>query len=235
VTPVGASAISPCTQTGATPANRAAWGTTLDLGGVPKQIMKAGGRGYGHAESWSQSDLISVVTDGMTLRAALLASSVASSSIARGATGTVETAQPPVDAEAPTTRGPEMEPADWTRLRDHLLAVLLARDAHHDRSDDDLRSAIDALAKDTVAHYPSCFLRKADGTVAPGVGLADAYKLRLGRLWEPLPRDAMRKGLALLPRIIGSEPVALAEVTSRLAEAANGELTQAQGADGPTR
>jgi hypothetical protein len=210
--------------------------------------MKAGGRGYGHAESWSQSDLISVVTDGMTLRAALLASSVASSSIARGATGTVETAQPPVDAEAPTTRGPEMEPADWTRLRDHLLAVLLARDAHHDRSDDDLRSAIDALAKDTagtelppvrvadiVAHYPSCFLRKADGTVAPGVGLADAYKLRLGRLWEPLPRDAMRKGLALLPRIIGSEPVALAEVTSRLAEAANGELTQAQGADGPTR
>jgi len=37
----------------------------------------------------------------------------------------------------------------------------------------------------------------------------------------------MRRGLALLPKIVGDEPVVIADVTSRLAEAANGELTQA--------
>jgi hypothetical protein len=195
----------------------------------------------------AQSDLIAVRTEGTDLWATLSGKPARAPALGGQAPVTAPPAEPPkpgagpvASPEEPKVREPVIERADWTRLRDHLLSVLLAPDARPHASDDDLRSAMDSLAKRTsgtalasvgtqeiVAHYPACFTRAADGTVAPAVGLVDAYKLRLGRVWEPLPRDVMRRGLALLPKIVGDEPVVIADVTGRLAEAANGELTQA--------
>jgi hypothetical protein len=194
----------------------------------------------------AQSDLIAVRTEGADLRATLLGKTAtpAAGAIAPAAAPPTGPPKPGAGAEtgqnAPKVREPVIERADWTRLRDHLLAVLLAPDTRPHASDDELRSAMDSVAKRTsatelplvrteeiVAHYPACFARAADGTVTPAVGLVDAYKLRLGRMWEPLPRDVVRRALALLPKILGDEPVTIADVTSRLAEAANGELTQA--------
>ena len=190
----------------------------------------------------AQADLVRVVTDGAALLISL---------VPRPTTVPPPAAPPPPPSSAPSVAplatAPEalapppvrVERIEWPRLRDHLLAVLLAPDAPAHAGDGDLRAAMDVLAHktgggelspvpvgDVVAHYPSCFVRAEDGTIAPAVGLADAYRLRLNRLWEPVPRDTMRRGLALLPGILGDEPIALGDVTERLA--ANGELTQAQ-------
>jgi hypothetical protein len=196
----------------------------------------------------AQADLIAVHGDGMALRVMLLGAPGVASSSAGPGPANATTVAPALErlvvdaARGQASTAPESSIArtDWTRLRDHLLAVLLAPRARPSRSDDELRSAMDALAKktsdkelpaarvaDIAGRYPACFGREADGTIAPAVGLADAYKLRLGRVWEPLPRHTMRKGLALLPAIVGGEPVVLVDVANRLAEAANGELTQA--------
>jgi hypothetical protein len=196
----------------------------------------------------AQSDILHVRADSEVLHVSLVApppkaaaQSAAASPGGTAATGTPAGETPPAAASKPR---PALERGDWTRLRDHLLAVLLATDAGFTSQlgDAELRVAMDALAKrsgegelpdarvaDVVSHYPSCFVRGDDGSIAPLMGLADAYRLRLGRVWEPVPRDAMRRGLALLPGVLAAgEPFVVAELPERLAAAANGDLTQAQ-------
>jgi hypothetical protein len=69
-------------------------------------------------------------------------------------------------------------------------------------------------------------VRANDGAVVPLIGLTDAYKLRLGRLWEIIPRDVLRRGLAVLAGVVSESAVSQGEIATRLAEAANGEITQ---------
>ena len=128
----------------------------------------------------AQGDMIQVTGEGDALRVTLAAR------------------EPPRKAPDPAPSAPRVVPTervDWPRLRDHLLAVLLASsEGPPPASDEDLRAAMTALAKRTggselplasigaiVARYPSCFARGADGSVAPIVSLVDAYKLRLNR------------------------------------------------------
>jgi hypothetical protein len=178
----------------------------------------------------AQSDLLSVRADGETLHVRLVVPPLAQP----------ERAPTLTPSTAPSKPRLTLDRGDWTRLRDHLLAVLLADVSVARRGDAQVRAAMDALATrsgenelpaasiaEIVSHYPSCFARGDDGGVAPLLGLVDAYRLRLGRVWEPLARDAMRKGLAMLPGIV-TGPVILADLPERIAEAANGDLTQAQ-------
>ena len=180
----------------------------------------------------AQTDLLRVAGEGDVLRVTLVAPPATSPA-----------ARPAQDAGKPAARavqpgGAPAERIDWPRLRDHMLAVLLAEGAPF-ANDEELHAAMIALAKRTgggelplasvasiVARYPSCFLRSADGIVVPIVSLVDAYKLRLNRLWEPIPRDALRAGLALLSGIFGDESLTFAALAERLAAASNGELTQ---------
>jgi hypothetical protein len=179
----------------------------------------------------AQSDMLSIVADGGQMRVALLPG-------AGSAAAKVETKP----ADAPKAQGPTLEGAAWTLLRDHLLAALFAPDAKARATDDELALAMRAAARrlngadlpevpleQIVARFPTCFARGEEGAVIPLVNLADAYRLRLGRVWEPMPRDVMRRALALLPGVLsGEEPIVIADVIVRLAEAGNGELTQAQ-------
>jgi hypothetical protein len=184
----------------------------------------------------AQSDILSLVTDGTQLRVALVGVPAAPPS--RPAEGGGLRA----DVQPKPAHGPTLEGSAWTLLRDHLLAVLYAGEPRPRMNDEELIEAMCALAKKTngallpgfslehlLARYPACFQRTDEGMVTPLVALADAYRLRLGRVWEPLPRDVLRKALALVPTVLqDGEPVMVADVTVRLAEAANGELTQAQ-------
>jgi hypothetical protein len=223
----------------------------------------------------AQTDLLSVESEGVKLRVKLLPSALLGSigSVMRsqgspngGAAPKAAAAAPvvtvpslrteppaPVETHAvaevavreeppprPPPSAPSIDRGEWTRLRDHLLAVMLAPDAPSHRSDEDLRAAMSELAKrsggtdlanapisEIVTRYPSCFQRGADATLAPAIGLADAYKLRLSRLWEPVDRNVLRHALARLPSVVSEEPVVFANIATRLAEVANGELTQA--------
>jgi hypothetical protein len=172
----------------------------------------------------AQADLLRVSGEGDVLRVSL----VTPPAPPRAAPEAAKTAAP--------ARGPQPERVDWPRVRDHLLAVLLARDPSPRASDEELHAAMIAVASASgggelpvvsvgavVARYPSCFARRSDGCVAPLVSLVDAYKLRLNRLWEPLPRGVLRAGLALLAGVIGEEPAALPEVVERVG-ASNGDF-----------
>jgi HTH-type transcriptional regulator/antitoxin HigA len=112
----------------------------------------------------------------------------------------------------------------WTELRDCLLAALLGAAARRPPSDDELRIATEALAERSVrvaeilARFPAVFHRAEDGSLRTTLDLAQAYRLRLARYWEPAPRDVMRKVLARLSSIMdGKDHLVLADLPKQIA------------------
>jgi hypothetical protein len=184
----------------------------------------------------AQADLLRVTSQGDVLRVSLVPQPKPA-------------AEPPkaVTQSAPARPAP-VDRTDWPGLRDHLLAVLLAPSETDDAadargaSDEALHAAMIARASAAggselpvvsvgaiVTRYPSCFARRPDGSVAPIVSLVDAYKLRLNRLWEPLPREVLRVGLARLAGVLqaaGDEPLTSAVIAERLGAASDEELRE---------
>jgi hypothetical protein len=146
---------------------------------------------------------------------------------------------------APSPAADEPVPdAEWVRLRDHLLAVLVAPGARAVAiaTDDALRASMDALAAAQraaalprapvdaiVARFPDLFGRDDAGGVTARIGRTEAYALRLRRVWDLVPRDVLRRALVRLAEAFGEcEAGAAVELSAVLASAiarSDGTLT----------
>jgi hypothetical protein len=99
----------------------------------------------------------------------------------------------PMQTPSTVMDGPTPAEASWTELRDCLLAALLDPPSPP-MTDEGLRIATEELAKrsvrldEIVRRFPRIFHRAEDGSLATTFDLVQAYRVRLARCWQPVPR-----------------------------------------------
>jgi hypothetical protein len=137
----------------------------------------------------------------------------------------------PMQMPSTVVEGPTYAEASWTELRDCLLAVLLDPRSPQPMTDEGLRIAAEVLAKrsfhldEIVPRFPGIFHRAEDGSLVTTFDLVQAYRVRLARCWEPVPRDVMRKVLACISTFVeGKEQVVLSDCQEQIAVAMKDEL-----------
>lgn len=114
---------------------------------------------------------------------------------------------------------PQLDRVQWLDLRDYLLAVLLQPSPAESRTDRDIIKDAEALAgrenvslarvslDDVVSRYPTLFERSPDKTFKAKIDLVTAYQLRIKRVRDLVPRQALRRILAIVMDLVAQDGV----------------------------